>query len=641
LLDGRSQSLRSDTAGCSRPDINKENLMNPSTDEGRTMVYKYGCPSWAKLDEAAEYQLRLAHELRNALVAIHRAHAETVAAIWAEHPEVAAREAELAVADAKLAEAIEAGKNERMHARTTKVSAATRQVIAAAKAARKKAKAAHKAAKDAAYDLLVPRFAAAKADRKAQEKATYGEFVQKRGLYWTTYNDVRRHFMTTVASVTKKRRAGQRADVRFHRWTGEGTLTIQLPRGAGDPVRSPDLLASGEGPWRYMVRLPAIDPEEWATLTPAERRVRARAEVAIRIGTKDGAPVWCEVPVVWHRPLPPDADVAQVQITRRFVAGKARLSVAVTVRIGAAPRTERTGAVALNLGWRSLGERGIRVAVWEATSVPAHPLVVPPHLEEVIKVKDGGRRGEVIIPASWRYVYDDCDALRSERDKKLDALRPQLVDWLKAQPAAAEVLGAPYADVLRWRSANRFAALAHRWREARKGGDEVVRAALVGDEAMYAALEAWRVHDKHHWSREANQRDQLIARRNDAYRVLASLLTSAFGLVIVDKSDLAQLARRPATEDPDEEQARKARGQRVLASPGLLRSFVVAAADREGVPVEHVEADLITVVHAPCGTNLAGRADFATTINVWCPACQRAFDQDCNAAANLLRRVVA
>jgi len=128
--------------------------MKRSTHEGDVLVYKYGCPSWAKLDEAAERQLRLAHELRNALVAIHRAHAEAVAAIWSEHPEVAVHEDVLAAAEANLEAAIAAGKDERMRTRTTVVSAATRQAITAARATRKEAKAAHKAAKDAAYDRL-------------------------------------------------------------------------------------------------------------------------------------------------------------------------------------------------------------------------------------------------------------------------------------------------------------------------------------------------------------------------------------------------------------------------------------------------------------------------------------------------------
>jgi len=256
-------------------------------------------------------------------------------------------------------------------------------------------------------------------------------------------------------------------------------------------------------------------------------------------------------------------------------------------------------------------------------------LVVPPHLAQVIRVKDGGRRGEVVIPDSWRDAFERCDALRSRRDSTLDALRPKVVEWLSVYPDAAEALSAPASEVVRWRSANRFAALSHRWRAARQDGDEKI----------YTALEAWRAHDKHLWSWEANQHDQLIARRTDAYRVVGTLLASAFGLVVVDDVDLAQVARVPGTEDPDEAQARRARGQRVLVSPGLLRTSVVAAAKRQGVPVEHVSAKRITLIHSRCRCDLAGLTDFAEALNVWCPTCEATFDQDHNAAINLLSRV--
>lgn len=44
-----------------------------STWDGAMTVYRFGCPSWARLDDVGMEQLRLAHELRNELVAIeHR-----------------------------------------------------------------------------------------------------------------------------------------------------------------------------------------------------------------------------------------------------------------------------------------------------------------------------------------------------------------------------------------------------------------------------------------------------------------------------------------------------------------------------------------------------------------------------------------
>ena len=81
-------------------------------------VYQYGCSSRATLDGAALGQLRLAHELRNSLVEIERAHAERVADGWASRPDVAGLIARLAGLDAEIVVAVESVTRWRASARS-------------------------------------------------------------------------------------------------------------------------------------------------------------------------------------------------------------------------------------------------------------------------------------------------------------------------------------------------------------------------------------------------------------------------------------------------------------------------------------------------------------------------------------------
>src|ERR1019366_833805 len=62
----------------------KECPMKRSTFDGEAIVYRYGCPHWADLDEAGLGQLRLAHNLWNELVAGELQHEETVRQLWAQ-----------------------------------------------------------------------------------------------------------------------------------------------------------------------------------------------------------------------------------------------------------------------------------------------------------------------------------------------------------------------------------------------------------------------------------------------------------------------------------------------------------------------------------------------------------------------------
>ena len=400
--------------------------MKRSTFEGNMIVYSFGCPRAAEtVPEDAMVQLRLANRLWNRLVEIDRAYEEVVAQIWAACPEVAEASARAEQCEdefkALMKEAAEARKQGRSRHLPPELRARVRDMRARRRALREELR----GAKDTAYAALKPRFAEAKRAMLAALKATYAEYVQQAGLYWATYNDMRASFDTAAAQVAAARQRGRPAQLRFHRFSGEGTWTVQLQRRAHEPVRSWSALVAGDSQWRNMVRVEraAVDVEAWSAMSRSERRAAAKTTVSVRIGSDEQRrPVWLTVPVSIHRPVPADADIVLVQVTRRRIGPHFRTSVSFTCRVAEAEQRERPGAVAVDLGWRRTDDGGIRVAVWQATRPAA--LVLPDWVRSWVHQR--GDTGELRVPPAHCEQVEAVDELQSRRDKKLNVVRADL-----------------------------------------------------------------------------------------------------------------------------------------------------------------------------------------------------------------------
>ena len=591
--------------------------MKRSTWQGAVTVVRWGSASRFadQIPDAALAQLRLAHDLRNDLVAIERRHEEVKAAIWETCPQIAEAERTLAEADEAVRAVKEVAKRERQADRTTRSRTETTEALRDARATFKAAKEARKAVRDEHYPALAPLFHDAKAARNGAVKALYGVFVQGRGLYWATYNSVVAHHDTAVQRMVAKRKAGEKAEMRFHRWSGEGTLSVQLQREAGDPERTPELLASCASKWHNVVSIPAL-PANFAEMSRGDQRRAARQVVKIKIGsTEDRSPVWWEIPVVMHRPLPAGADVTNVEVTRRRLAGHFALSVAVTCRIAAPVARSDGPVVGLDVGWRARSDGSLRVGVFQVDGqmpkLPAHPCIRP---------LQGGV--EVVVPASWREMYERLEKLNSMRDVAFDTARDNLATWLEGRSDVSEAWETDPHVLRQWRSPARLAALALRWRDAR----------VTGDGDAFAALEAWRVQDRHLWEWERNERLQLIGRRNDAWRVVGAWVASFAATLRLGAWHITSVRRRPDVGTEDDEQARAARHNATVAAPGALRAAVVAAAQREGATIEQGDPAWLGTTHVTCGAEAADRDEAAARITLWCETCQVGFDQDVNAA---------
>lgn len=529
-------------------------------------AYSYGCPYWADPGSGLIEQLRLANRLWNRLVEIEREHETAKAAIWLTDPGVASAAAAHDAAAGDLAAVRALITEHRKADRSTVPRDADTEALEAARTAVTSAKAALDAAREAAGPGLREAFAAAKKARAQAVKGTYPEFTGM-GLGWGTCNDItRRRFPGAVAKVEARRKAGLPAQLRFRRFDGAGTLTIQIQRSAGQPPRTMPALNSGTHPRSRTVSLePWRDPDTEGRHPRGDERHGTLTGIIGR--SREHGPARFSLPVVLDRWLPAGADIAEVKVSRRRTAGTLRWGVSLICAVPAPVPPGGGNTVALRLGWASAGGGWLRVAAAGAVS-PLPPL--PASLSEVVRVSADGMSAEILMPPEWRRLLDRDDDIRAIRDQNLDVVREKTRAALAADLDLAAALEVTAGDVARWRSPARFARLTRIWPPA---------------DGLAAVLEEWRQRDRHLWEFEANERAQVLARRRDAYRCVAAWLCSDASSLTVDGLDLARLKRVPGMGREDSEMERAARANVHEAAPGELRAAVVAAAGRRGIPV--------------------------------------------------------
>jgi hypothetical protein len=412
------------------------------------------------------------------------------------------------------------------------------------------------------------------------------------GLAWGTY-------LVVEASVPH---AGD--PPRFQRYDGTGRLAVQIQ--ATKPLTTDSV--RGDRDQRLQVT-------ELPRKTDAIRHVadgqRAGHKLLYRWGASDVAvrfrvgsdenrrPIWATFPVILHRPLPPGADVKWVYFIRRKMATSYRWQVVFVLSQDewlAKQPAGVTGAAGLDVGWRKV-EDGLRVAVWQGTD---------------------GRQGEIVIPQyrldRWREVTE----IQSARDLDFNAAKQTLQYHLRSTAnVLPEWMREQAATLAQWRSPARLAGYVLRWRDERHAGDEVV----------FASLNDWRKRDK-----QAYQHQERLSARNQRwrdhfYREQLQALGSAYQRLFVERLNVSEMRRTPLPEEVNEVVVR----HRNAAANGRLLALAGEIFEKN---VGRVPAAGTTLRHAGCG--YVNRGIDKGPQWLLCEQCGVEFDQDYNAAANLL-----
>jgi predicted RNA-binding Zn-ribbon protein involved in translation (DUF1610 family) len=546
--------------------------MKRKTTSTPTRVHTYGCSYRGIITNAelAEDQYRRAYVYQQKLVELELKRRAAVRSILGSAPDVVALAQTVATCEAEVEAAVLLVKTVRKAGRTRMVPPELADRLARAKSACKDARAAVKTAQ--AVSALNPEIRSALDKINSENKADVKAARQGSGLTaWGTY--------LIIDKAAEQQRNGK-MDPRHRPYNGEGRLAVQFQKGTtvdklfGDDTRMQIAPKLGGSPKRHMCK--------------------------IRIASNGRAPVWAEIEVFIHRPLPPDSRITWAWLQRVRRGRDYTYSLQITVE-SATFLSVSTGRkrVAVDLGWRvaDRGANGLRVAYWQDSN---------------------GEHGELRLDAKLLSALDYPAQLSGIETKWFEQARSELAAWLAATPHPEEH-AARTANLASWRSAMRLASYVWWWRLNR----------FAGDAAMYAQMNEWRVRRFWHYRDWAlHQRDSAFAARKDLYRNFARHLLHDCRELALEDFDLRAFARK--TDDTPSAQ----RFWRMMGSPHELRLCLISAAKKAGVLISKLDPAMTTRRCHACGNELPW--DQEREVAHTCAICGVTWDQDQNACINLL-----
>jgi len=418
------------------------------------------------------------------------------------------------------------------------------------------------------------------------------EMVEQ-GLYWGNYDDINRNYDCYIRrqSLRKGRH------LKFRRWDGTGKVHLRLMR---DMILSASEVFDGKSNW---VQIAPVDERAWTSESRRERRRHCWTKIRVRIQSEGRRPVWGELPMCMHRPLPA-GEIRTVSVRREVIAGWPRYSVSIGVMVPDVPckPDDSRPSVALDIGWRRLDKNRVRVAYWYSSD---------------------GAHGEVIMEEETVSQFLKVDDLRSIRDNYFNEIKEKLVSFVRNNNIPEWLKEERYIWSPRWRSIVKLVKLVKKWER------------FSGDEEIYRELECWYRRERHLYQYEANLRDQIHARRWEQYRVFSSRVARWFGRVYMEDIDLSRMSRKPKPEDGTAVSTLPNR-YRVIAAPGEFRSILESACKREGIYVKRIEPQHTTQECHGCGR--VEKFNASAMLERECPHCGLRWDQDFNAAKNILER---
>lgn len=407
------------------------------------------------------------------------------------------------------------------------------------------------------------------------------------GLYWGSY--------LQVEQAASSFRRG--APPRFRRWEGCGKIAVQLQQGL-----SIDKLVSCTD---RRLRLQREPDGVWVQGTRRLRKL-GNAVASLRIGSKGRSPIFAEIPIRFHRPLPETAKIKWCWLLMRRRGTKTLWYVQFVLEAAsgawAASDLAKTRSVGIDVGWRRFKDGRLRAAVCAGSDK-----------SEL----------ELCLPAWWVAEMRRTELIQGYRDKMFDEVKIETKAWVQARKEGLpDWLVDAAKHMHQWRSQSRLAGLSLRWREVvGESGEEAT---------MLAHLEAWRVRDKHLYEFQAHLRSQLQGSRLDLYRKFAARISRQYKTAVIENLDLrdfhvlGNVEEGGSIEDDVMKKYVRHACLSTLFSALRLRMRVVVA----------VNPSLTTMTCHSCGH--VTDWDNAMPLTLVCDGCDMAWDQDVNAARNLL-----
>lgn len=427
------------------------------------------------------------------------------------------------------------------------------------------------------------------------------------GLWWGNYNAVCASYETARVRAMKSG-----AELKFHSFDGTGRFTCQIQGGM-----SVSEFFSGEK--QALVSADPVSPDAFRHPSRGERRRASRTLLRITVFTaKDaaGKPFrrMLSFPMIVHREIPDDATIKQLVVSRKRVGASFRWSVTLTCTLPGSPRPMMPSppggtSCGIDLGWR-LVPGGLRVASVASDDTVRH----------------------IVLPDKMLARMDHVEDLKSRIDQDLN----QVMTWFRSQWPA---LAPSFPEDLRERflrhvrapkvSARKLAGSILAWRE----GQPDCRSDLL------SGMETWRKNNKRLTQEMDNLRDKIQAWRTDFYRNEAKKIAGDYSVIGIEDFDLREVVKLETPEGEKTDQPAPARANRVRASVSDLRKWIRLQTVKSGATLMEIPSKDTTRTCHKCGhVNKMNRPEDL----LWtCEGCRERWDQDENAARNILTATCA
>ena len=443
--------------------------------------------------------------------------------------------------------------------------------------------------------MVKPRLHELESERRARVKELRQQYAAE-GLYWGNYNAVLTSYQTA-----RSRSMQSGGELHFRRFDGTGRLTCQIQGGM-----SVEEAFSGAN---NLFQIDPVPETAWNIPSRGESRKLCRTKAKIRITSdEEKNPVWIEIPIVMHRPIPQNARIQRVSISTKKVADRIRWFLNVTVIEDELEKEDFAigQVVALDVGWRKKEDGSIRIAYW---------------------IDSNGDTGEVELDVSFIHTDQRIRTLQKKRDDNFNVAKEKLSKWVSARKEHEEVPEwfTERTDTLaQWRAQARLAALILFWRDNR----------FSGDGEVFSFLESWRRQDRHLWIWQANLRDKMSGRRLQQYRVFAAKAAKQYDAVIFEEFDLRSIKKKKRPEQGVDSDS-SLRNFMKIAGVSILRSEVRRAFEAAGKLF--VKEQTSGQGACPfCGETAEREPGVGMFVS--CTGCGKVYDRDWAKAKDLLSR---
>jgi transposase len=415
------------------------------------------------------------------------------------------------------------------------------------------------------------------------------------GLYSKTANAILDNFKTARERTFK---TGGR--LKFHRFDGTGFYAFRFRRGNAktDGEYFEEMF---EGNKKTDRRFVFTDRDD------SHKKPRLRLRATLAGGAKRITKIKHEFDLIYHRPIPEGSQIQNGKITRTRIGDRFKYHVVLTVK---QPKRKpqdvpQDSAIGIDIGFRR-AEDNIQVAAinFSASSEPPQPVFLP-------KKMVAGMQHVIELQALLFQTATELGKIT-----KPILLKKPLPETHKKYHLWKSLTQYPDSGTLSYETVYKTARCLK------------IEPNFLPPQVAKLILNWWATYSRKY--RELhNLRTKQLLNRKHFYRQVAVDLVVKKQLIVLEKINLTVFAE---VKNKDNVLSRKARAQRILAAPSELRTAIINAAKREGIPIMDVPPHYTS---KRCGACQVVNKTLKQEKTWKCPSCGTVHDRDENAAKNI------